>query len=114
MEAGVTTVIYYGDPLDPGSLTEEATAQGYFPEWILGPSMLMDTTLFARQTDVRAVEERLRHVADRRPGASRSTNGAFQIWDWAYGGEPPNNTANVLEPLRCARSSPASTWPGPS
>ncbi|HEX6236012.1 MAG TPA: hypothetical protein VFZ68_02400, partial [Acidimicrobiales bacterium] len=47
-DAGVTTVLYYGDPLTPGSLTAEATAQDYHPEWILGPSLLMDTTIFAR------------------------------------------------------------------
>ena len=48
-EAGVTTVIYYGDPLMPASLTTEATAQDYHPEWILGSSVLMDTSLFARR-----------------------------------------------------------------
>jgi hypothetical protein len=101
-EAGVTTIIYTGDPLTPASLTTEATAQDYHPEWILGSSVLMDTTLFARQTDV---EQWKNGFGIGLPGARgvQETNGAFRIWDWAYGGLPPNNTANVLEaPLRTA------------
>ncbi len=96
-EAGVTTVIYTGDPLTPASLTTEATAQGYFPEWILGSSVLMDTTIFARGADP---EQWKNGFGISLPSArgERSTNGAFRIWDWAYGGSPPNNTANVLEP----------------
>jgi hypothetical protein len=96
-EAGITTVIYTGDPLTPGSLTEEATAQGYFPEWILASSYLMDTTIFGRLTD----QQQWQHgfgVSAVSARGERSTNGAFEIWDWAYGGSPPNNTANVLEP----------------
>jgi hypothetical protein len=101
-EAGVTTIIYTGDPLTPASLTAEATAQDYHPEWILGSSVLMDTSLFARQTDV---EQWRNGFGIALPGArgAQETNGAFRIWDWAYGGLPPNNTANVLEPpLRTA------------
>jgi hypothetical protein len=99
-EAGVTTVIYTGDPLTPASLTAEATAQDYHPEWILGSSVLMDTSLFARRTDV---DQWKNGFGIALPGARgvQETNGAFRIWDWAYGGLPPNNTANVLEtPLR--------------
>jgi hypothetical protein len=96
-EAGVTTVIYTGDPLTPASLTAEATAQDYFPEWILGSSVLMDTTIFARQTDPQQWSNGF-GIALAAARGERSTNGAFRIWEWAYGGSPPNNTANVLEP----------------
>jgi hypothetical protein len=95
--AGVTTVIYTGDPLMPASFTREATAQDFFPEWILGSSVLMDTTLFARQTD----QQQWRNgfgISLPAARGERSTNGAFRIWDWAYGGSPPDNRANVLEP----------------
>ena len=96
-EAGITTIIYSGDPLTPASLTAEATAQGYFPEWILGTSVLMDTTIFARQTDQQQWQNGFgMSIAAAR--GERSTNGAFRIWDWAYGGDPPNTSANVLEP----------------
>ena len=50
-DAGVTTVILSVDPFIPADITKEATAQNYFPEWVLGPSVLMDTTIFGRQTD---------------------------------------------------------------
>jgi hypothetical protein len=94
-EAGVTTIIYYGDPLTPASLTKEATAQDYHPEWIMGPTALMDTALFARQTDVNQWKNGFGIALTGARGA-QETNGAFRIWDWAYGGLPPNNTANIL------------------
>ena len=97
MDAGVTTIIYYGDPLTPGSLTTEATAQGYYPEWILGPSVLMDTTIFARLADHDQWKNGFGLALTGTRG-ERSTNGAFRIYEWAYGEPPPNNTANVLEP----------------
>jgi hypothetical protein len=97
MDAGVTTIIYYGDPLTPASLTAEATAQGYYPEWILGPNVLMDTTLFARQTDVSQWKNGFGMALIGARG-ERSTNGAFQIYEWAFGREPQNNTVNAFEP----------------
>ena len=84
-------------PVDAGPLTEEATAQDYHPEWILGPSVLADTTFFARQTDLRAVDERLRHVAVGARG-ERSTNDAFRIYEWAYGEAAAQQHRSVLEP----------------
>jgi hypothetical protein len=101
-ESGVTTIIYTGDPFTPASLTKEATAQDYHPEWIVGPSVFMDWSLFARQTDVEQWKNGFGLSA---PGArsAKETNGAFRIWNWAYGGRPPNNTAHLLEPpLRTA------------
>ena len=50
-EAGVTTIILSTDPLIPADITEEATAQNYFPEWVIGPSVLVDTTIFGRKFD---------------------------------------------------------------
>ncbi|HET6951115.1 MAG TPA: hypothetical protein VFI47_12105 [Acidimicrobiales bacterium] len=97
MDAGVTTIIYYGDPLTPASLTEEATAQNYHPEWILGPNTLMDTTLFARRTDVDQWKNGFGMSLIGARG-ERSTNGAFQIHEWAYGEPPANTNANVFEP----------------
>ena len=96
-EAGVTTVIYTGDPLTPSALTQEATAQGYYPEWILGSNVLMDTSIFARRLDPDQWQNGFGISLPAARG-ERSTNGAFQIWDWAYGGSPPNTSANVLEP----------------
>jgi hypothetical protein len=97
MDAGVTTIIYYGDPLTPSSLTKEATAQNYHPEWLLGPNALMDTTIFARLTDTSQWKNGFGTALVGARG-ERSTNGAFQIHRWAFGEDPPNTNANVLEP----------------
>ena len=49
--AGVTTVMFAGDPLTPSSLTTEATAQKYFPEWVILGAAYSDTSLFGRTYD---------------------------------------------------------------
>lgn len=97
-EAGVTTIIYYGDPLTPGALTKEATAQDYWPEWILGPNLLMDTTIFARLTDGEQWKNGFGVSATPARGPREDTD-AFRIYRWAYGEEPPNNNARIIEPL---------------
>jgi hypothetical protein len=96
--SGITTVIFYGDPLMPGTLTTEATAQDYRPEWILGPSLLADTTIFGRRADGEQWKNGfgLSLTAAR---ADRSTIDAFQVYEWAYGAPPENNTVSVIEPL---------------
>jgi hypothetical protein len=48
---GITSVIYAGDPAMPRYLTPEATAQDYFPEWILTGATLTDTAGLGRQVD---------------------------------------------------------------
>ncbi|MFZ6004772.1 MAG: hypothetical protein ACOYXM_12675 [Actinomycetota bacterium] len=49
--AGVTSVIFSGDPISPAIFTKEATRQLYFPEWIITGSALTDTVIFARTFD---------------------------------------------------------------
>ena len=39
-EASVTTIILSTDFLIPADITDEATKQNYFPEWVVGPSVL--------------------------------------------------------------------------
>ncbi|HET9610597.1 MAG TPA: hypothetical protein VFP06_13390 [Acidimicrobiales bacterium] len=96
-DAGVTTVIFYGDPITPGPLTAEATAQGYFPEWILGPNVLADTTIFARGYDGEQWQNGF-GMALAPARAERALMDAFRIHRWAYGEDAPNNTVRVLEP----------------
>jgi hypothetical protein len=50
-QAGVTSVIYAGDPLSPVFFTQEATRQRYSPEWVLTGAAFTDTTFFARTYD---------------------------------------------------------------
>ena len=49
--AGVTTVLFLGDPVAPRDFTREATAQDYFPEWVLARATLTDTRAFGRTYD---------------------------------------------------------------
>ena len=96
-DAGVTTVIYTGDPLTPAALTKEASAQDYHPEWIVGPTVLADTTFFGRTFD----QEQRAHafgvalVAGRVP---QSENPNYTLYTWFHGSPPPNNTYNVIVP----------------
>ena len=50
-DEGVTSVIFAGDPFFPIYLTEAATNQDYFPEWIVTGSTGTDSTAFARRYD---------------------------------------------------------------
>ena len=97
-EAGVTTVIFTGDFLMPQFLTTEATAQGYFPEWILGPSLLADTAIFGRSYDQHQWPNGFAIGYAGTPGRTEDGT-AYTIYTWAYGGqEPPSNIYAVLEP----------------
>jgi hypothetical protein len=96
-DAGVTTVIFYGDFLMPQSLTAEATAQDFFPEWILGPNLLADTALFARGFDQSQWGNGFALGYAGTPG-STETGTAYTIYTWAYAEEPPSNIYAILEP----------------
>jgi len=96
-EDGVTTIIFTGDPLTPAALTQEATAQDYFPEWILAQSVLADTALFGRTFDQ---SQWIHGFGISLPPArgEQETGDQYHIYDWAYHHAPPNNTYNILEP----------------
>lgn len=49
--AGVSNLLFVGDPLYPVFVTKEATRQGYFPEWFISGTVLIDTTFFGRTYD---------------------------------------------------------------
>jgi hypothetical protein len=96
-DAGVTTIIYTGDPIMPGAITKEATAQDYHPEWIVGPTVLADTSIFARTFD----QDQWSHaigvalVPGRTPESLDQTR---QLYEWFHGSPPPNNTYGVINP----------------
>jgi hypothetical protein len=96
-DADVTTVIFYGDFLMPQSLTAEATAQDFFPEWILGPNFLADTAIFGRTYDQSQWGNGFALGFAGTPG-STETGSSYAIYTWAYGEEPPSNIYTVLEP----------------
>jgi hypothetical protein len=94
-QAGVTSVIFTGDPLTPGNLTKEATAQNYFPEWIIGSNVLVDIALFGRTYD----QEQWQHAFGLALTPARSNRDAeesYTLYLWWKGEPPPNNTQGIL------------------
>jgi hypothetical protein len=94
-DAGVTSVIFTGDPLTPSSLTQEATAQNYFPEWIIGSNVLVDIALFGRTYD----QEQWQHAFGLALTPDRTNQDAresYNLYKWFKGTPPPNNTYGVI------------------
>jgi hypothetical protein len=86
--AGVTSIIFSGDPVAPRDFTKEATAQNYFPEWIIGVSALVDLDAFARTYD----QQQWAHAFGYSGLAARVTpeiSGYYALYKWFTGVEPP-------------------------
>ncbi len=96
-DAGVTTIIMSVDPLIPANITREATQQGYFPEWIIGPSVLADTTIFGRTFDQEQWANAFGLSLPSARAASELSD-AFFSYQWYFGVEAPTNTVNVILP----------------
>jgi hypothetical protein len=94
-DAGVTTVIFQGEGLTAGTLTREATAQGYFPEWIHADGYLVDLNSFARRFDPEQWQHGFGLVS--RSAASEEMADAYLLYRWAYGTNPPSNVATGVE-----------------
>jgi len=96
--AGVTTIVFSGDPVAPRDFTKEATAQEYFPEWVVSASTLVDTDAFARTYD----PEQWKHAFGVTQLAARTPSdqiGAFSIYKWFTGVDPPaDGTIGVIAP----------------
>jgi hypothetical protein len=96
--AGITTVLFNGDPVAPATFTKEATSQRYFPEWVLAGVTLVDTTAFGRTYD----QQQWAHAfgpsyltARVKPEQGES----FSLYKWFNGTNPPAvDTATVLFP----------------
>src|SRR3954469_22364168 len=94
-DEGVTTVIFTGDPLTPSSLTKEATAQNYYPEWVIGSNVLVDIALFGRTYD----QKQWQHAFGLALTPTRTNQDAresYNLYKWEYGKPPPNNTYGVI------------------
>ena len=95
--AGVTTVILTTDPIMPGSFTTEATAQEFFPEWILGPNVLADTAIFARTYDQEQWQNAFGMQLTGGP-EEEEIDAYYSLYQWFHGTPPPNNTYGVIAP----------------
>ena len=86
--AGVTTVIFSGDPVAPRDFTREATAQNYFPEWLVAAATLVDTNAFGRTYD----QQQWQHafgVTQLAARLSPDISGYPTLYEWFNGESPP-------------------------
>jgi len=96
--AGVTSVVFGGDPVAPATFTKEATAQGWFPEWILTGSALVDTTVFARTYDQRQWAHAF-GVSQLTARVEPEQSTSYRLYQWGLGTPPPaKDTSGVLYP----------------
>jgi len=97
-QAGVTTVMFLGDPIMPIYLTKAATAQNYFPEWIVTGTVLTDTTAIARLYD----QKQWAHafgVSTLPVRTAQSESDAYRTYRWYYGQMPAAfKTASTFYP----------------
>jgi hypothetical protein len=85
--AGVTTIVFLGDPVMPIYLTKAATAQNYHPEWIITGTVLTDSTTLGRFYD----QDQWRHAFGLSNLAARTTRTqeeTYLLHQWYYG-QPP-------------------------
>jgi len=92
--AGVTTIIMMGDPIMPKYFTDEATKQNYFPEWVIGPNVFIDTAIFGRTYDQKQWVHAFGFSLTPARGEQQTDN-AFNLYEWQYGKKPPSNIYDV-------------------
>jgi len=93
-DAGVTTVMFTGDPIAPQPLTRAATSQGYSPEWYINSTALADTTAFARTYD----QDQWKHafgVTNLSARVDPSISGTLFLWNWYFGTPSPTVTGGA-------------------
>lgn len=96
-EAGVTTVLMQGDPLSLVGITNEATKQEFFPEWVLsGSANFVDTVAFARSFDQRQWEHAF-GISFFPPLTAPAVNPPNVLYEWFHGEPPPaDDTISLL------------------
>jgi hypothetical protein len=94
-DAGVTSIIFLGDPIMPISLTQAATEQDYFPEWIVTGTVLTDTAALARRYDPAqwAHAFGISSLPARMP---REAQDPFKVHQWYFGQPPAAKTTNAI------------------
>ena len=89
-DAGVTSVLVVADPITLGPLTRAATAQDWYPEWILSGALLADSTFLSRTYDQAQWAHAFGISTRALPtGQPDDPNPASQLYEWYYGTPPP-------------------------
>ncbi|HET6811833.1 MAG TPA: hypothetical protein VFH50_12560 [Acidimicrobiales bacterium] len=98
--AGVTTVVPFWDPLYPILITQEATRQAFFPEWIITGTGLSDTTTAGRLYD----QQQWRHAFGTSPlwitWATVSKSAGYREYHWARPQDPPGSEGVLINIYR--------------
>lgn len=98
-QAGVTSVIFNGDPIAPREFTNEATAQEYWPEWIVTGSVLVDTSAFSRTYDQEQWANAF-GVSNLSARINRLVGGPHSVYVWFHGETPrANDNIGVINPV---------------
>ena len=97
--SGVSTVILVADGIAPRDLTREATAQEYFPEWVIAAPALSDLTAFGRTYDQAQWAHAVAIRADSAVPVTPEIAGYYGLYQWFMGAEPPaKDTIGLLMP----------------
>ena len=94
-ESGATTIIFLGDPIMPIYLTQAATEQEYFPEWVVTGTVLTDSNVFARRYDPLQWKNAfgLSSLPAQTPPELRDS---WRLYDWYFGEPPPARGSNTV------------------
>lgn len=96
-DAGVTTVVFSGDPIMPSFFTKEATAQDYFPEWVSTTTVLADTAIFGRTFDQQQWAHAISLMLVPARGTEATQDG-YLLQRWQYCEDPPSQNYQILYP----------------
>jgi hypothetical protein len=86
--SGVTTVLVQADPILLPAFTQEATKQGWFPEWVIGGAPFVDTTVFGRTFDQQQWEHAF-GISYFPPQVREDVNPPVTLYEWFHGERPP-------------------------
>jgi len=97
---GITSIVFLGDPIMPGYLTEAATELDYFPEWIFTGTALTDTNVMGRQWDPAQMEHAY-GMSQLAAPAEQDLQGPITLYRWYFGGDddslPPARNQYALQ-----------------
>ena len=98
--SGVTSVVLVSDGIAPRDFTTEATAQEYFPEWIIAAPAGPELTAFARTYDQQQWANAFGVIHNVAAPITPENAGFFALYQWWTGGEDPPavDTIGLLMP----------------
>ncbi|TFH15303.1 MAG: hypothetical protein E4H05_08420 [Acidimicrobiales bacterium] len=98
--SSVTSVVLVSDGIAPRDFTNEATAQQYFPEWVIAAPAGPELTAFARTYDQEQWANAFGVIHNVAAPVTPESSGFFGLYRWWTGGEDPPavDTIGILMP----------------